>query len=338
MSKKEVSAIALFSGGLDSILACRLIAAQGIKVKAVKFVSPFFDYSLLAEEEYAKEIRSKYGIDVCVRDVSVSYLEMLRAPAHGYGRNFNPCVDCKILLVSEARKMMAEFGASFLITGEVIGQRPMSQRLDTLRVIERDSGCDGILLRPLCAKNQKPTIPEIKGLVDREQLLDFSGRTRGPQIKLAESFGIVDFPTPAGGCSLTDPIRAKRVKWFFEEYEQVTVTDGRLLLTGRHFTLPSGSWLVMGRDEKENEKILQLAQPGDMVLQMRDWPGPSAVLRYSSSPDEIEIAVGLIKRYCKKGVERNLAVVLVAAAGQENNVVSISAPPLDDETVSSWIR
>ena len=158
-----IRALALFSGGLDSILACRVVAAQGIAVQAVKFVTPFFGYELLAkEEQYARMVRESYGIEVVLRDVSEAYFAMLRNPPHGYGKNFNPCIDCKILLFREAKRLMEEFAASFLITGEVIGQRPMSQRRDTLRVIERDSGCEGILLRPLCAKTQEPTRAERK--------------------------------------------------------------------------------------------------------------------------------------------------------------------------------
>ena len=169
-------ALALFSGGLDSILACRVVAAQGITVQAVKFVTPFFGYELLAkEQEYAQMVRESYGIEVVLRDVSEPYFTLLRNPPHGYGKNFNPCIDCKILLLRAAKMLMPEFSASFLITGEVIGQRPMSQRRDTLRVIERDSGCDGILLRPLCAKTHEPPFAERDGLVDGELLLDFNG-------------------------------------------------------------------------------------------------------------------------------------------------------------------
>ena len=158
MTDKQVTALALYSGGLDSTLACRVVAAQGIKVVAVKFVTPFFGYELLLNKEnYIRTIKEKFGIDVLLMDATIPYLELLKKPAHGFGRYFNPCMDCKIFLFSEAKKMMPEIGASFLVTGEVIGQRPMSQRRDALRVIERDSGCGGLLVRPLCAKNLEPT-------------------------------------------------------------------------------------------------------------------------------------------------------------------------------------
>jgi len=203
---RDVRAIGLFSGGLDSILACRVVMAQGIEVVALKFVTPFFDHDLLADEvAYRQEMHRKYGINARVVDISEGYVRMLEQPVHGFGKNFNPCVDCKIFMLRRARELMAEYKASFILTGEVLGQRPMSQRRDTLRVIERDSGCEGVLLRPLCAQLMNPTLAETQGLVDREQLHRFSGRGRKEQKKLAAAFGIQDYPAPAGGCMLTDP-------------------------------------------------------------------------------------------------------------------------------------
>jgi tRNA-specific 2-thiouridylase len=316
MSKKQVSTIALFSGGLDSILACRLMMAQGIKVTAVRFVTPFFGYELLArEKDYAREAADKYGIDVQLRDISEKYLEMLGNPAHGYGKNFNPCVDCKIMIASESRAVMEEQGASFLISGEVLGQRPMSQRRDTLRVIERDSGCDDILLRPLCALNLTETKPEREGLVNREELRGFTGRSRQPQMELAASFGISDYPSPAGGCVLTDPIKSARIRRFYDLREQVIIPDVRLLLAGRQFLLPSGGWLVLGRTEVENNVVTGMQQPGDLLFSFRDWPGPEAVLRGGGGDRDLKLAVGIMKRYSKKGAGRDSAVVLYKEAG-----------------------
>ena len=202
---KNVRALSLFSGGLDSICATRLVMEQDIEVLAVKFVTPFFGYDILRDEEtYKQETKEKYGIDVRVVDISDDYLKLLRQPSHGFGKYFNPCVDCKIFMLSRARTMMKDLGADFLITGEVLGQRPMSQRRDTLNVIERDSGNKTVLLRPLSAKLMNETEAEKTGLIDRQQLLDFSGRGRSRQIALAKSFGITDFPAPAGGCILAD--------------------------------------------------------------------------------------------------------------------------------------
>lgn len=327
-------ALALFSGGLDSILACRVVAAQGIAVQAVKFVTPFFDYELLAkEEEYARIVRESYGIEVVLRNVSEAYFTMLRSPAHGYGKNFNPCIDCKILLLAEAKRLMPEFSASFLITGEVIGQRPMSQRRDTLRVIERDSGCSGILLRPLCAKTLEPTLAEREGLVDRELLLDFNGRGRQPQIQLAEQFGIRDYPRPAGGCVLTEQDQARRIAWYYARYPQVRVNDIRRLLFGRHFQLPHGGWFVLGRDEAENIRLKALHAPDDFLVYMPERSGPMGVLHGAEHPEDFAAAAGLVVRFGKKVAGAPAATVLFSSGGEERRLV---AGPLADELFREW--
>lgn len=330
-----IRALALFSGGLDSILACRVVAAQGIAVQAVKFVTPFFGYELLArEQEYAQMVRDSYGIEVVLRDVSDSYFTMLRNPAHGYGKNFNPCIDCKILLFREAKRLMPEFSASFLITGEVLGQRPMSQRRDTLRVIERDSGCTGILLRPLCAKTQEPTLPELDGLVDRELLLDFNGRGRQPQIRLAEQLGIRDYPRPAGGCVLTEQDQAKKIAWYYGRYPEVRLSDIRLLLFGRHFQLPHGGWFVLGRDAEENARLEALHDPGDFLVHMPERPGPMGVLHGAAHPDDFAAAAGLVVRFGKKIIGESAAAnVLFALGGEERYLV---ANPLADQDFQGW--
>ncbi len=312
--KKEVVALSLFSGGLDSILATRLVAAQGIKVIAIKFVSPFFDYAILRDpDRFREEVRGKYGIDVLVEDISTQYLELLHNPEHGFGKNFNPCIDCKIFMFKRAREMMAEYGASFLITGEVLGQRPMSQRRDTLNVIERDSGNRSYLLRPLSAKLMKETEAELQGLIDREKLLDFSGRGRSRQIALAAQFGITEFPAPAGGCRLADPILSKRVARIYSgafvvKPEKITTTDILCLLVGRQFLLPGGGWLVLGRNEGENNYITECREAGDIMLNMEEHPGPTALLRRADTlyEDEehlvvdIRLAARLVVRYGKK--------------------------------------
>jgi hypothetical protein len=310
------------------------MAAQGVAVHAVKFVTPFFGYELLArEQEYARTVRENYGIEVILRDVSESYFAMLRNPAHGYGKNFNPCVDCKILLFREAKRLMPEFSASFLITGEVIGQRPMSQRRDTLRVIERDSGCADILLRPLCAKNLEPTLAEREGLVNRELLLDFNGRGRQPQIQLARRFGISSYPSPAGGCVLAEPGQAKRIAWYYRRYPAVRLNDIRILLFGRHFHLPHGGWLALGRDEAENARLEALHAPGDFLVHMPERPGPLGVLHGATQPDDFAAAAGLVVRFGKKMAGAPAATVLFAS-GEEKRC--LAAQPLADELFRGW--
>ncbi len=334
---KQITALALYSGGLDSTLACRVVSAQGINVVAVKFVTPFFGYELLQiQDEYIRTIKETSGINVILKDVTVPYLELLKNPAHGYGKNFNPCIDCKIFLISEARKMMPEIGASFLVTGEVVGQRPMSQRRDTLRIIERESGCEGILVRPLCARNLVPTRAEEEGIIDRQQLLDFSGRNRKPQMQLADDFGITDYPSPAGGCILTDPILSERIQEYYETREQIIPADILLMMVGRQFKLPSGAWLVVGRNQSENIKIESLLQADDWLLEPKDIPGPSAILRYNSRPEELETAAAIVARYSKKSARKNGNVIIVAARNETRQL--FDSYPLDDTLFRPWLR
>ncbi len=344
----EVTALALFSGGLDSILACRIIAAQGIRVRALKFITPFFDHQLLERElAYRNEVREKYGLEVELVDLSEGYMELLRNPAHGFGKHFNPCIDCKILMLQRARELMADSGASFLISGEVLGQRPMSQRRDTLRIIERDSGCDDILLRPLSAKLLKPTRPEREGLVDRDRLYGCAGRGRKLQISLAAEFGITDYPSPAGGCVLTDPNLAARIERFYNGLFQAgtadfRVSDIRLLLLGRQFRLPGDNWFVLGRNQKENRLLAGLREPGDRMFRMVDRPGPTGLFRWAEQrlagtgqEDRLlEIAAGLVVRYGKK-IDGCRPPAAVRIEGAESRIVQ--AAPLDDTVFRDWI-
>ncbi len=345
---KHVKALALFSGGLDSILATRLIMEQGVEVEAVQFVTPFFNYDLLDDlEGHKARMQYKYGINVYVEDISPGYLQLLHNPAHGFGKNFNPCIDCKILMFKRAKEMLGERGASFLISGEVLGQRPMSQRRDTLNLIERDSGTRSLLLRPLCAQLLKETLPEIEGWVDRKKMLRFSGRGRSAQIALAASYGIADFPAPAGGCTLADPILGRRIEQLYKTDSQlqeaeITVADIRTLLVGRQFVLPGGGWLILGRDEGENSALAKLAGEEDALLMMEDWPGPTGVLKkvarhYQSAAelrDVMILAAGLIVRYGRRlPAEKTAECVTCTLAGNRSQLM---VAPLADEIFRNW--
>ncbi|WP_417915230.1 thiamine biosynthesis protein [Candidatus Electronema sp. JM] len=343
---KTVTALALFSGGLDSILACRTVAAQGISVCALKFVTPFFGHELLADEDkFRQETRRKYGIEAELIDLSAGYLELLRRPAHGFGKNFNPCIDCKILMLRRARELMAERGASFLISGEVRGQRPMSQQLDTLQLIENKAGCQGILLRPLSAKLLPPTLPEQQGWVDRERLHAFAGRSRKGQLALAKDLGISDFPAPAGGCVLTDPILAARIERFYNglfaiKPEEITTDDISLLLLGRQFRLPGGFWLVLGRNERENERLAALRGPDDWLLHMPERSGPLALLRRAEQHGNDELAAaaaGLAVRYGRKSETGFLDPADVLLERHRDGQVLHSVEPLPDLVFQKWI-
>jgi len=346
---KNVRALSLFSGGLDSICATRLVMEQDIEVLAVKFVTPFFGYDILRDEEaYKQETKEKYGIDVRVVDISDDYLKLLRQPSHGFGKYFNPCIDCKIFMLSRARAMMKDLGADFLITGEVLGQRPMSQRRDTLNVIERDSGNKTVLLRPLSAKLMNETEAEKTGLIDRQQLLDFSGRGRSRQIALAHSFGISDFPAPAGGCILADPILSRRISRIYSgdfvvDQTRMNVTDILLLLVGRQFILPGGGWLILGRDEKENDRIIELRESGDILVDIEERPGPIALLRRAAGiyttddarKGDLLLAAGLVLRYAKKVDNEICGGTVVVDTGQHCN--EVSTQPVKDEDFKSWL-
>ena len=345
----QVTALSLFSGGLDSILASRVVAAQGIKVVGIKFISPFFDYQILwNKEEYCARMKRLYDVEVVVEDISESYLQLLHNPRHGFGKNFNPCVDCKVLMAGRVKMLLEQYGASFMISGEVLGQRPMSQRRDTLNVIERDSGTRDILLRPLSAKLMTPTKAERDGVVDRERLLDFSGRGRSCQIALAAEFGITEFPAPAGGCRLTDPILSRRVAMvyggeFVIAPSAIAAEDMLCLMTGRQFVLPGGGWLCLGRDMKDNEMLLRLRKAGDVLLHTETHPGPTAILRSadllyadeSVKAEDIARAAALVVRYAKKVNGMCLPQMVVIHDGGEKKVKSVA--PLSDSDFTDWM-
>lgn len=344
---KPVVALGLFSGGLDSILACRTVADQGVRVVALKFVTPFFDHELLGrQDEYAADMQARYGLGVEVVDISQGYIRLLDNPAHGFGKHFNPCIDCKILMLTRARELMARYGASFLITGEVLGQRPMSQRRDTLRVIERDSGCAGLLLRPLCAKLMTPTTAEVEGLVDRERLHAFSGRGRKAQKALAAAMGISGYPNPAGGCLLTDPNLAARIKHFygglFSFGEQRAVTDIRLLSIGRQFRLDPDTWFILGRHEAENEQLERLRGPEDWLVRMVTRPGPLGLLRHAGKAvagaaregEVLRRLAGLVVRYGKKEADAPAGAEVLIDTGK--GIRHGWFEPLADEECTAW--
>jgi len=332
---KQIKALALFSGGLDSILACRVVMEQGIAVKALNFITPFTGYHKKGREEAVREhARRTYGIDLEVIDVSHQYTEVVANPRHGYGKHLNPCVDCKIFFFSKARERMEKEGASFLITGEVIGQRPMSQRRDTLHIIERDSGTEGILLRPLCAQHLRPTLPEKEGLVDRTRLLDFAGRGRKSQIALAARFGIKDYPPPAGGCLLADPNISARLQWVFDHLSERTFEVMLLTTLGRHFALGEKTLLIVGRDERDNNRLAELAGKEDIELELVRLPGPLSLLRGPVSPEIIKIAAAITSSCSKARNEKQVEVIYRKAGCTEGEVIRID--PLPEGVIASY--
>ena len=328
MQRQKAKAIALLSGGLDSTLAVKLILDQGIEVEALNFVTPFCQCNRKGRCE-ALHVAEQFGIPCKTVAVTDEFFEVIRQPKHGYGSGMNPCLDCRILMFSKARHRMGETDADFIFTGEVLGERPMSQRRDAMRIIERESGLDGRLLRPLCAKLLPPTIPEQEGLVDREKLLVISGCSRKPQMALAEAYGINDYPCPAGGCLLTDPGFARRMRDLVRHTPGFGLNDVQLLKVGRHFRLSSLAKAIVGRDQDENQHIVALARPEELFLEVQGWGSPITLLRGTVGAQEIRLAAAITVRYSDAP---GLASVSCGPTGQMQSS-RMRAMPSSEETL-----
>ena len=285
-------AIGLVSGGLDSALAIFLLKKQGIEVIGLSFLSPFWE-----SKNTLKRLAQELEIELREIEAGEEYLELMKNPQFGYGKNLNPCIDCKIWMLKEAKKEMEKEGASFVFTGEVMGQRPKSQLKNTLRLIEKQSGLEGYLLRPLSAKLLPPTIPEEKGWVKREELLDLQGRGRKRQLELAEKWGIKHFSPPAGGCLLTDPNFSRRLKDLWESEEAYNFESVELLKVGRHFRLRPSFKLVVGRNQIENEKLKEFVREDDILFFPREGKGPLALGRGEADEPLLQEAASLRARY-----------------------------------------
>jgi tRNA-specific 2-thiouridylase len=288
----KIKALALFSGGLDSILAVKLILNQGIDVVAINFVSTF----CLCEKGGVSEAAKRLGVPLKVVDVGGEYLKMVRKPKYGYGKNMNPCVDCRIFIVKKAKKYAKEIGASFIFTGEVLDERPMSQHFKAMKIIEEEAGLKGKILRPLSAKLLPETVMEKKGLVDREKLLGIRGRSRKPQIKLAEEFNIKDYPSPAGGCLLTCREYADKLRDLFKHKKRCSMADVSLLKVGRHFRFGENK-IIVGRNEAENKTLTAKKARNDYYFEVPDVGSPITVLQGDKTKKAIRTAAGLTAFY-----------------------------------------
>ncbi len=333
MGVKMIKAIALLSGGLDSTLSTKLILEQGVEVEAVNFLTLFCNCTPRGKTcLVSKSAAAKLGIKLKVFEVSREYLEIVKNPKHGYGRNMNPCLDCRIFMFSRAGQYMRETGASFLITGEVLGERPMSQRREAMRIIEKESGLEGLILRPLSAKLLNPTIPEKEGLINREKLLAIKGRSRKPQIQLAAQLDINDYPCPAGGCLLTDPGFAGRIRDLKDHRPDFTLSDVQLLKIGRHFRLGPDTKLVVGRNEEENSRLENLAKDGDLRFYPSEAKGPMGIGRGVFGKDHILIVSRMIARYSDGNLGEELEIAYDRIS--ENKIEHIVASPMKEEELS----
>lgn len=250
--QKKIKALVMLSGGLDSSLAVRILQEQGLEVEAVHFTGVFHAGEFDEYDSSAGRFAKRFGVKLTILNIEEDFIDILKNPRYGYGSNINPCIDCRIYTLKKAKKYMDETDASFIATGEVLGQRPMSQRKNMLELVEKRSGLEGLLLRPLSAKLLEPTIPEEKGWIDREKLFDISGRSRKPQMALAKRYGIEDYPNPAGGCLLTDPQFSERLRDLLR-HNNLTMGEMEFLKVGRHFRLSDDTKAVVGRSREDNK-------------------------------------------------------------------------------------
>ena len=317
-----VKGVGLYSGGLDSMLAIKLILDQGIHVAALVCRSPFFGENTVHDIPFWEGYEHLRFHDL---DITDRFLKMLSKPKYGYGKNLNPCIDCKILMLREAKSFMKKTDADFVFTGEVLGQRPMSQRRDTLRLVEKEFGLEGRLLRPLSAKLLPATLPEISGLIDRERLLDLSGRSRKRQIEMARRLNLDQYPTPGGGCLLTDAGYSNRLRSFLKKgIKRPDIL--KWLRIGRHFDMPCGSRLIVGRNHIENTSILSMAQPEEILIKTTIIPGPVAVILGCPSDETKRLAAMIMAGYSdyKTGEEVEVAFGKAAVFDQKLMILPLA--------------
>ncbi len=292
-----MKAIALFSGGLDSTLSIKLIRDQGIEVLAVNINTGLG--STKDRREHMQNMCDQVGAELKIVDIQSEYLqEVLFDPKHGYGKNFNPCIDCHAKMFAVAKRIMEAEGASFLISGEVMGQRPMSQNKDSLQLVLNESNCDGLLLRPMSAKMLAPTIAEENGWVDRERLEAITGRSRERQMELAKEIGLEDYESPGGGCLLTDENFSKKMVDFIK-HDKFEVRDIPVMKYGRHLRLSDGAKLVVGRNEEENEHLQKIDNDKYYHIKIVGVPGPHAMLSKNANETDKALATKAVLTYCK---------------------------------------
>lgn len=291
-----MKALALFSGGLDSLLSIKIIKDLGIDVLAVHFNIGFG--ARKDKSEILRNTLKQVGVELKIVDIKKQFFEdVLFKPKYGYGRFFNPCIDCHANMFSHALSMMKEEGASFVISGEVLGQRPKSQRSEALGQVERLCGGEGLILRPMCAKLLPPTIPEINGWIDREKLLDIHGRGRDRQLQLVKDYGIEMFEKPGGGCLLTDTSIANKIK-DLHGHREVIFEDMELVKYGRYFVLPNGARCVIARNQDENEK-LSFNHPKISKIELVDCKGPLGLIEKEATNEDKELAIAITLAYGK---------------------------------------
>ncbi|PLX78128.1 MAG: thiamine biosynthesis protein [Desulfuromonas sp.] len=322
-------ALGLLSGGLDSSLAALTLKRQGVDVTCIAFVTPFFGAGR------ARQAAEQMDIPLIVSDISDIHLEMIKNPRYGYGKNMNPCIDCHAMMFRLAGEIMAEQGFDFLFSGEVLGQRPMSQNPVALKTVAKFSGHPDRILRPLSAKVLAITPMEEEGLVDREHLLDIQGRSRKRQEALAKEWELTDYPSSGGGCLLTEKSFSNRLRDLLEHNPQATPVDAELLKVGRQFRLADKVKLILGRKRSDNEAMKELIRPEDTTLRAKNFSGPLGLVTGDATPEQFETAAAMVATYGKGSDEENVEILL--QRGDQRWEISV-APADRDETRSLLIE
>ncbi len=326
---KKYKAIALLSGGLDSRLAVKMMLDQGIELEAVNFVTAFCTCTAKSScKSEASKAAAEFGIPLKVLNATDEILTAVREPRHGFGRGLNPCLDCRISMFRRAGRRMRETGAGFIVTGEVWGERPMSQRPDAMRIIERESGLEGLIVRPLCAHLFEPSLPEREGWVDRGRMMAIAGRSRKPQMQLAAELGVYDYPCPAGGCLLCDRNFSARLRMLLAENPEPGIAEIQALKLGRLFISSSGSRIIIPRNEEETSRLEALARPGDIIMSADGFAGPTTLIKGAGDGDgSIEEAAALTARYGRAREEETVSISWRLAGAAEKTAESLQALP-----------
>jgi tRNA U34 2-thiouridine synthase MnmA/TrmU len=322
--------LVMFSGGLDSTIAVHLMQRLGFDVLALNYILPFYS-GLGLSHDGIKARAASLAVPLRIEEEGQEYLDMFKGRQFGFGKNVNPCLDCRIHRIKKAAIVMDEVGASFIVTGEVVGQRPMSQRRECFDIIEKQTGLKGMILRPLCAKVLKVTIPEERGWIRREDMLDFWGRGRKGQMAYAAEFNL-SYPMPAGGCLLTHVRTAERYADLANNNPDFSLNDFKLLAYGRHFRISSGLRLVQARDDTENAPLDALRSPGDTEILLRDALGPAGLIRGDGSVEEILLACSIFVKYTRERTKNVAAVILTK--GDDKQVIEVA--PASEEVCGKY--
>ena len=320
--------LSLLSGGLDSSLAICVLRAQGLHVEAVAFDSPFFHTAA------AKRAAGSLGETLPVADFTADIVALINDPPHGFGGCLNPCIDCHARMLRRAGEMMTQMGFDFLATGEVLNQRPMSQNRRSLQIVAADSQYADHIVRPLSAQLLEPSGPEQRGVVDRQKLLGLHGRSRQPQMALAKEYNLRDYPSPAGGCLLTESGFCRRLQDLLAHEGTGDVRRLHLLRVGRHLRLPGGATCIVGRNREDNEQLAALALPTDVLLRTVNVPGPTLLLPGGASDADLALARGICAKY---GDRRGDATATVVRVTRGEAAEEATAEPLARETFAAWV-